>query len=154
MDRGTGNVLAPGQGGGRQDWSVNKHQLAKKVFCHAWCPQTRKASLSSRYRLQKRLQCNVAGSSLARDKRFSYTRRWLTSAASNQVLVPGSRHSSCALIINLCLWVCAYIHTRENVIKVMDINKFYDSKKCDNVTCNIKVETEIDVHSDVKQAVK
>jgi len=41
---------------------------------HASSPQTRKASLSSRHRLQKRLLCNVAGSSLARDEPVSYDR--------------------------------------------------------------------------------
>ena len=38
------------------------------------------------------------------------------------------------------------------VIKVMNINKYQQTR--DDVTCNIEVETEIDVHSDVKQAVK
>jgi len=38
------------------------------------------------------------------------------------------------------------------VIKVININKY--KQNCDDVTCNIKVETETDVHSDVKQAVK
>ena len=57
-----------------------QHQRAKNAFCYAWSPQTRKASLSSRHLLQKRLQCNVAGSSLARDEHVSYIRRWLPGA--------------------------------------------------------------------------
>ena len=35
---------------------------------------------------------------------------------------------------------------------MINIDKY--KQNCDDVTCNIKVETEIDVHSDVKQIVK
>ena len=76
------DVLEPGQGEGRQGRSVNIKK-PKKAFCYALIPQTRKACLSSRHRLQKRLQCNVAGSPLARDEHVSYARRWLTGADSN-----------------------------------------------------------------------
>ena len=68
------DVLEPGQGEGRQGRSVNIKK-PKKAFCYALIPQTRKACLSSRHRLQKRLQCNVAGSPLARDEHVSYARR-------------------------------------------------------------------------------
>ena len=44
----------------------------------------------------------------------------------------------------MCMWKCA--------CKVINIDKY--KQNCDDVTCNIKVETEIDVHSDVKQIVK
>ena len=64
------NVAGRGQAG-----SKCQHQHAKNAFCHASSPQTRKASLSSRHQLQKCLQCNVTGSSLARDEHVSYTRR-------------------------------------------------------------------------------
>jgi len=37
-------------------------------------------------------------------------------------------------------------------MKVVNINNYQQTR--DDATCNIKVETEIDVHSDVKQAVK
>ena len=55
------------------------------------------------------------------------------------------------LIIHVCLCVQASVCARENVyIKVINIKKY----KRDDVTCNIKMETEIHVHSDVKPAVK
>jgi len=38
-----------------------------------------------------------------------------TSAPSNQAPVPGSRHSSCAPIMHVCLFVCAYICACVNV---------------------------------------
>ena len=77
------NVFEPGQGGGRQGGSVN-NKMQKNAFCHAWSPQTWKASLSSRHRLQKRLPCNVTGSSLARDEYVSCTRYWLAGADLRQ----------------------------------------------------------------------
>ena len=53
----------------------------------------------------------------------------------------------------MCACVCVPLYVRlESVFKMMNINKY--KPNCDDVTCNIKVETEIDVHSDVKQAVK
>ena len=49
--------------------------------------------------------------------------------------------------------VCLCISVRVTVsIKVININKYKQNR--DDVTCNIKVETEIDIYSDVKQAVK
>jgi len=36
--------------------------------------------------------------------------------------------------------------------KVININKYKETR--DDVTCNIKTETEIDLHSDAKQVVK
>jgi len=44
----------------------------------------------------------------------------------------------------MCMWKC--------IIKMINIKRY--KQNCDNVTCNIKVETEIDFHSDTKQAVK
>jgi len=67
------NVLERGQGRGRQGRSVNFNM--QKCIWSRMKPQTRKASLSSRHRLQKHSQCNVAGSSLARDEIVSYIRR-------------------------------------------------------------------------------
>jgi len=45
------------------------------------------------------------------------------SAPLNQVPVPSSCHSSCALIMYVGLCVCAYVRTCENVIEVININK-------------------------------
>ena len=80
------NVSIPGQGGGPKC----KHQHAKNACRHAWSPQTEKASLSSRHRLHKRLECNVADSCLARDEYVSYARRWLTWAYLRQRNSPSS----------------------------------------------------------------
>jgi len=49
----------------------------------------------------------------------------------------------------VCLHVCAFVFVCGNVINI----KRYKQNR-DDVTCNLKVETEIDVHGDVKQAVK
>ena len=63
------NVLEPGQGGGRQGRSVN-------IDVQTRIKLTNKKSESSKSTLTlKRLQRNVAGSSLARDEYVSYTRR-------------------------------------------------------------------------------
>jgi len=65
--------------------------------------------------------------------------------------VPGCGHSSSVLIIHACL--CASICACYNcVIKVININKYKQNSH--DFTCNTKVETEIDVHSNIKQAVK
>jgi len=52
--------------------------MPKMHFVPHEAHRQRKASLSSRHRLQKRLQCNIAGSSLARDGHVSCTRRLKT----------------------------------------------------------------------------
>ena len=81
-------------GAGRVDVSTS---ICKKSFCHAWSPQTRKTSLSSRHRLQKRLLCNVAGSSLTLDKYVSIARHWLTEAdlrQRNSRLAPNDAESA------------------------------------------------------------
>jgi len=44
------------------------------------------------------------------------------------------------------------MHVWKCVIQVININKYKQTRE--DVTCNIKVEAEIDVHSDVKQAGK
>jgi len=69
------NVLEPGQGVGRQGRSVNINMQKMHFVMHKAHRQALKASLSSRHRLQKCLQCNVKGSSLAHDEHVSYTRR-------------------------------------------------------------------------------
>ena len=48
----------------------------------------------------------------------------------------------------VCLCGCASICAK-CVIKVININKY--KQNCDDVTCNMKIETGIDIHSDVKQ---
>jgi len=73
----------------------------------------------------------------------------LTSTPSNQVCAAVSRYSSCAIITELCLCMCqcAYICAHETIFfKVMNMNKYKQNR--DDATCNIKVEIEIDVHSD------
>jgi len=82
-DRGIDKCVRT-RAGWRRTGSKCIHQHAKNAFCHAWSPQTKKANLSSRHRLQKRLQCNVAGSSLVRDEYVLYTRHWLTGAVLRQ----------------------------------------------------------------------
>ena len=54
--------------GRAQAGSKCQHHHAKNAICHAWSPQTKKASLSSRHRIQKCFQYNVTGSSLTRDE--------------------------------------------------------------------------------------
>jgi len=56
-------------------------------------------------------------------------------------------HPTCVLVC-ACLYVCVW----KCVIKVININKYKQSR--DNVTCNIKAETETDVHNDLQQEVK
>jgi len=50
---------------------------------------------------------------------------------------------TCVLVC-VCLYMCVY----KCVIKVININKYKQNH--DDVICNIEVETEIDVHSDVR----
>jgi len=57
-----------------------------------------------------------------------------------------SDHTCVFLCVYICMCLCQY------VIKVIKIYKYKENH--DDVNCNIKVETEIDVYSDVKQAVK
>jgi len=52
------------------------------------------------------------------------------------------------VLARVCLYMCEW----KCVIKVVNIHKYKQNR--DNVTCNIHVETERDVHTDVKQAVK
>jgi len=66
--------------------------------------------------------------------------------------VLGSCHFSCALLICVLVCVCLYMRVCEYVMKVTKINKYKQNR--DDITCNIKVEIGIDVHSDVKLAVK
>ena len=51
-----------------------------------------------------------------------------------------------------CMCVPIYVRAWKCVMKVININKYNHNR--DDVTCNIKIDTQIDVHSDVKQAVK
>jgi len=46
----------------------------------------------------------------------------------------------------MCVWEC--------VIEVININKYKQNCVDAKPECNIKVETELDIHSNVKQAVK
>ena len=71
----------------------------------------------------------------------------LASAPPNQAPVSGCRHSSCLLIIHVCLCVCLCMCVWKYVGKVININKYKQNR--DDVTRNINIETEIDVHSDV-----
>jgi len=85
---------------------------------------------------------------------FECSRPWsltksLSSAPPNQAPVPGCRHSSCVLIMHVCLSVCASV---KYVSKVININKYKQNH--DDVMCSIYMKREIDVHSDVKQVVK
>jgi len=68
--------------------------------------------------------------------------------------VPDSRNSSCelySLIIDVCLGVFfVNMRTGTCVVKVININEY--KQNGDNITCNIKIEMQIDVHIDVKQA--
>ena len=51
--------------------------------------------------------------------------------------------------MHVCLHVCITICACDKVINIKIC-----TQKRDNVTCNMKVETETDVRSDVNQAVK
>jgi len=59
-----------------------------------------------------------------------------TSAPSNKALVPGSRHSSCALIKHMCFvcW-CLYMQVCKCVMKMTNINKYKQNR--DDVAYNI-----------------
>jgi len=92
-----------------------------------------------------------------------------SSDPSNQAPVPSSRHSSCALIIHVCLCVCAYIcacvtvqrkwSISTNISKTVTTSRamskdFLYKTKPINWHTHIPCEIELDVHSDVKQIVK
>jgi len=80
---------------------------------------------------------------------------FFSSALPYQAPVPACCNFSCVanhtcVLLCVCLCVCtSKCVTRD---KVININKYERNR--DDITCNIKVETEIDAHSDVKQAVK
>ena len=82
------------------------------------------------------------------------TSKQLASTLLNQIPVLGSCHFSYALRLLICVLVCVclYMHVCEYIMKVIKIDKCKQNR--DDVTCNIKVEIGIHVHSDVKQAVK
>jgi len=65
------NVLEPGQGGGKQGRSVNINMQKMHFVMHEAHRQGKRVY---RVDIQKCLQCNVTGSSLARDDHVSYTR--------------------------------------------------------------------------------
>ena len=44
------------------------------------------------------------------------SKKTLSSAPPNQAPVPGCRHSSCVLIIHVCLCVCASVYACENAL--------------------------------------
>jgi len=48
--------------------------------------------------------------------------------------------------------VCVPLNVRVKMYKEININKQKPNR--DDVTCNTKVEIEVDIHSNVKQAVK
>ena len=52
----------------------------------------------------------------------------------------------------MIVYVCLYMHMCKCEKNVIDITKYKQTS--DDVTCNIKVEIEIDVHCDGKQAIK
>jgi len=63
---------------------------------------------------------------------------------------PGScaRFSQFLLCANhtcVLVWVCLYIRVQKCVIKVININKHKQNR--DDITCNVKVDIEMDVHS-------
>ena len=58
----------------------------------------------------------------------------------------------CANHTRVLACVCPYIHVYSYVMKVVNINNYQQTR--DDATCNIKVETEKDILSDVTQAVK
>jgi len=63
----------------------------------------------------------------------------LSSVALNQAPVPGCRHSSCVLIVHVCLCVCASVCACENVLVKWWIFSKYKQNR-DDVTCSINIE--------------
>ena len=81
--------------------------------------------------------------------RISASNKSLSFAPPNQAPLP---FLLCAAHTSVLVWVCLCMCVWKCASKVMNINKC--KQNCDDVTCNIKIETEIFVYVDVKQAVK